>query len=113
MLRSRSSPPSGTATGCATAATRSVSTTANGVGPATLGHLFVAENGKPLEKLQAFEQAMGQQPTGLDVAFVKLCYLDITVETDAKALFTRYRATVDGLRAKNPGTTFVHVTSPF
>lgn len=86
--------------------------TANGVGPATLGHAFVAENRKPLQKLQAFEQAMGQQPTGLDVAFVKFCYLDIIAETDAKALFTRYRATVDGLRAKNLGTTFVHVTSP-
>jgi hypothetical protein len=86
--------------------------TAGGVGPATLGHALVAENGNPLKKLQSFEQALGQQPTGLDVALVKFCYLDFTAETDAKALFARYRATVDGLRARNPGTTFVHVTAP-
>jgi hypothetical protein len=43
---------------------------------------------------------------------VKFCYVDIDAGTDAKALFARYRATIDGLRAKHPGTTFVHVTLP-
>ncbi len=85
---------------------------ANEVTTATFGHAFVGENRKPLQKLQAFEQAMGQQPAGLDVAFVKFCYLDIDGDTDVKVLFTRYRATVDGIRARNPGTTFVHVTAP-
>jgi hypothetical protein len=86
--------------------------TAAAVGPATLGNTWIGENGKPLGKLQAFEQAMGTQPTGLDVALVKFCYLDITADTDAKALFARYRTTIDSLRARNPGTTFIHVTAP-
>ena len=34
------------------------------------------------------------------------------LHTDVKALFARYRATIDDLRTKNPGTTFVHVTAP-
>lgn len=87
-------------------------TSAGGVPPATFGHTPVARNGDPLQKLQSFEQAMGQQPSGLDIALVKFCYVDITANTDAKALFARYRATMDGLKAKHPGTTFVHVTTP-
>lgn len=85
---------------------------AGGVPPATLGHTPVARNGDPFQKLQSFEQAMGQQAAGLDIALVKFCYVDITADTDAKALFARYRTTVESLRAKHPGTTFVHVTAP-
>jgi hypothetical protein len=87
-------------------------TTAGGVGVATLGHTFIAENRNPVGKLQAFDQAMGRGPTGLNVALMKFCYLDIAPDTDAKALFSRYRATIDGIRARNPGTTIVHVTAP-
>lgn len=86
--------------------------TASGVGPATLGHVRVPENGKPLQKLEAFERAMGTQPAGIDVALVKFCYVDFRPETDAKALFARYRATLADLQTKHPGTTFVHVTVP-
>jgi hypothetical protein len=85
---------------------------ANEVAPAMIGHSFVAENGDPLRKLKSFEQAMEQQPTGLDIALVKFCYVDITANTDVKALFADYRATIEGLKAKNPGTTFVHITAP-
>lgn len=85
---------------------------ASGVPPATFGHTAVAKNGDPLLKLQSFEQAMGQQPAGVDVALVKFCYVDISADTDAKALFARYRATMDSLKTKHPGTTFMHVTAP-
>ena len=85
---------------------------AKGVETNGLGHTFVARNGDPFQKLKSFEQAMGQQPTGLDIALVKFCFVDITADTDVKALFARYRATIDGLKTKNPGTTFVHITVP-
>jgi hypothetical protein len=87
-------------------------TSASNVKPGTIGHAFVASNGNPLQKLQSFEQVMGQQPTGLDIALVKFCFVDINKDTDVKNLFARYRATIDGLKARNPGTTFVHVTAP-
>jgi len=80
--------------------------------PGTFGHTLVAENGDPLRKLRSFEQAMGSRPAPVDIAFLKFCYVDIDAGTDAKALFASYRATLDGLRAKHPGTTFVHVTLP-
>ena len=86
--------------------------TAAGVGPKTLGHAFVAENGNPFQKLESFGQAMGPQSAGLDIAMLKFCYVDFTGETDAKSLFKRYRAAIDSLQARNPSTTFIHVTAP-
>jgi hypothetical protein len=80
--------------------------------PVHVADAFIAENGDPLRKLQSFEQAMGQQPKPVEVALMKFCYVDFTAETDASALFARYRATLDRLRAKYPGTIFVHVTAP-
>jgi hypothetical protein len=86
--------------------------TAAEVKPGTFGHTFVAKNGDPLRKLRSFEQAMDARPAAVDIALVKFCYIDIDAVTDAKALFASYRATIDGLHAKHPGTTFVHVTLP-
>jgi hypothetical protein len=85
---------------------------AAGVPAGVLGHAPIAENRKPLMKLQSFSQAMGEQAARVDVALMKFCYLDIDADTDAKILFARYRTTVDTLRAKHPGTVFVHVTAP-
>jgi len=86
--------------------------TASDVKQAMIGQTFIAENGKPLQKLKSFEEDMGSKQAGLDIALMKFCFVDFTAETDAKALFASYRATIEGLRARNPGTTFVHVTAP-
>ena len=85
---------------------------ATDVGSATIGHTFIAKNGEPLLKLKNFEKAFGQIPAGVDIAMVKFCFLDINANTDAKALFSSYKATIDELKKKNPGTTFVHITAP-
>ena len=87
-------------------------TSASAVQPGTFGHAFVAENENPLRKLKSFDQAMGVHRTGLDIALVKFCFVDFNSETDVKGLFARYRITLDTLQARNPGTTFVHVTAP-
>lgn len=86
--------------------------TAASTQPGTIGHAFVAENRDPLRKLRSFEQAMGTQSAKLDIALVKLCYIDFDQNTNAKDLFSRYHAALEGLRAKHPDTTFVHVTAP-
>lgn len=76
----------------------------------TLGHLFVPENGAPLQKLENFRAAL--DGASVDVALLKFCYVDIDAATDAGALFERYRATLGDLRRKNPRTVFIHVTLP-
>jgi hypothetical protein len=78
--------------------------------PATFGHTFVAENGRPLEKLESFRRALGDAP--VDLALLKFCYVDIRADTDVEALFSRYRQTLDELKRSHPRTVFVHVTLP-
>jgi hypothetical protein len=80
------------------------------VPPAALGHTFVAENGEPLKKLEAFRAALGGAAP--DLALVKFCYVDIDRDTDVGLLFERYQATLAELRKANPRTVFVHVTVP-
>lgn len=86
--------------------------TAGDVKQPMIGQTFIPENGKPLMKLNSFEQDMGSKPTGLDIAMMKFCFVDITADTDVKDLFSKYRKTIEDLQAKNPGTTFVHITAP-
>jgi lysophospholipase L1-like esterase len=78
--------------------------------PAAFGHTFVTENGDPLKKLESFRAALG---TGApDLALVKFCFVDIDRDTDVRALFERYQATIAELRQAHPRTVFVHVTVP-
>jgi hypothetical protein len=83
------------------------------VAPGTLAHAMVGENLKPETKIADFERLMdGGLAKTVDVAFFKFCYIDIDGSTDAGALFEKYRAAMEGLKARHPGTTFVHVTAP-
>ncbi|AGC44531.1 hypothetical protein MYSTI_03218 [Myxococcus stipitatus DSM 14675] len=83
------------------------------VAPGTLAHAMVGQNEKPESKIADFERMMD---SGLakttDVAFFKFCYIDFNGATDSRALFEKYRASMEGLKARHPNTTFVHVTAP-
>ena len=48
----------------------------------------------------------------VDVALMKLCYIDITTSTDVDALFARYRDTMAALQRDYPNVTFIHMTVP-
>jgi len=85
---------------------------ANAIFPATLGHALIARNGDPVQKIQNFERALGEQAAAIDFALMKFCYVDFNAHTDVKALFGRYQAMLAGLKAKYPGMTFIHVTVP-
>jgi lysophospholipase L1-like esterase len=47
-----------------------------------------------------------------DIAFMKLCYLDVSAETDVPAIFNRYKQVMKYLQETYPRTVFVHVTVP-
>jgi len=85
---------------------------AGAVAPGTFGHAFIAENGHPERKLEGLERALGAGPAAVEVAFLKLCFVDVVGATDARALFERYRTTLRTLQARHPRTTFVHLTVP-
>jgi hypothetical protein len=76
-------------------------------------HAFIGENEQPLLKIQDFDakirSGIGQH---VDVAIMKLCYIDIRSNTDVDALFATYRETIATLERDFPKVTFVQVTVP-
>lgn len=81
--------------------------------PPFFAHGPVGENRAPQSKLDRLCQLVDGDLAGkVDIAFVKLCYVDIDNGTDVKSLAKSYRDAVEGLKARHPGVTFVYVTSP-
>ena len=79
--------------------------------PGSFAHGLIEENGNPSRKLESFTRELGSI-SKVDVAFMKFCYVDFSADTDAKALFEKYQATIAGLKSRRPETSFVHVTAP-
>jgi hypothetical protein len=76
-------------------------------------HFKVGRNGAPLEKISDYVSAVnGETFTGIDIALMKLCYVDINTESDAQAIAKAYTDAVKALQAKHPGTRFVAMTAP-
>jgi len=79
----------------------------------TIGHAWIGENHRPETKLEAFARALDALPApGVDIALLKLCYVDFTADTDAASLLGRYRQALERLSRRHPRTIFVHVTAP-
>jgi hypothetical protein len=76
-------------------------------------HSRIGKNVDPESKIDAFgnfmENGIGNRA---NIAFFKLCYVDITDNTDLKAVFGKYETAMTRLKNKYPQTTFVHVTVP-
>lgn len=80
---------------------------------AVFAHYKVGENHKPLSKNEGFRRYMDAGIGGkADFAFYKYCYVDIKADTEVNRLFNEYRANMAALKARHPGTRFVHVTVP-
>ncbi len=76
-------------------------------------HFRVGQNGDPLSKIRDFASVMNAgMGECIDVAFFKLCYVDITALTDVDDLFDAYRNVMDSLVQAYPAVTFLHVTAP-
>lgn len=78
-----------------------------------LGHAFVGENRDPKSKIDHFrkilESGVGQLA---NIAFFKLCFVDVDHNTDVEALFQYYDETVKYLTAKFPNLQIVTFTVP-
>lgn len=97
-----------------TAPSRETPTTARGAFEAAgLVHGPAGPNGDPVAKFESFERFVtGAGGESIDVAFVKLCYADISASTDVDALIARYAAMVERIRKARPGLTVLHATVP-
>ncbi len=70
----------------------------------------VGQNMDPQSKFAAFEREASARD--VEVALVKLCYVDFTPTTDVAALVRDYRAMIERLQARKPALTILHMTPP-
>lgn len=80
---------------------------------AVFEHARIGVNRDPSGKIRQFDSIIRSGVgESVEVAMMKLCYVDINAETDVDALFAEYRDTVAALQRDYPDVTFVHVTTP-
>ncbi|MGI5950237.1 MAG: glycosyltransferase [Brooklawnia sp.] len=73
----------------------------------------IGRNKDPLGKIKAFDdQIRGGIGAQVDVALMKLCYADITDDSDVAGIFAQYRETLAALERDFPDVTFLHATVP-
>jgi len=77
------------------------------------GHFPVGKNTDPTSKCDSFRDFMdsgvGNQ---VDIACFKFCFVDIDENTDIEDIFAYYVKTMEYLKNKYPGVTFIHITVP-
>jgi len=81
-------------------------------GEPVFAHSPIGKNGYPLSKIDHFRQVL-ESGVGdkADIAFFKLCYVDIHGGTDVGALAKAYDEMMEAMQAKFPKLTIVAVTS--
>jgi ABC-type Fe3+/spermidine/putrescine transport system ATPase subunit len=78
-----------------------------------LAHTFVGTNGDPVGKINDFTAVLdGGMADAVDVAVLKLCYVDITQTTDVDAIFAAYSSAMDRLAKTHPNLRIVYTTVP-
>jgi len=76
-------------------------------------HSIIGKNTKPLSKLKDYSNKLSNDlGDNIDIAILKLCYVDINRTTDIPELFKAYRETYNILNTRFPEVTFVHFTTP-
>lgn len=76
-------------------------------------HTHIGVNGDPIGKIAAFDRLMRSGLAAqVDVAMLKLCFVDFNAETDVNAIFASYQATMASLANAYPHVTFVYTTAP-
>lgn len=76
-------------------------------------HARVGKNRDPRSKFAAFGAELhALRDTALDLALVKLCYVDVDAATPRAPLLDAWRAAVVDWRAIRPGLRLAHVTVP-
>lgn len=77
-------------------------------------HSMGGKNDYPKTKIDSFTAKLKELNNELvpEVAFLKLCYVDIKPNTDVNELFSYYKEKIESLKKEKPDTTFVHLTVP-
>ena len=75
--------------------------------------LNIGNNGDPEGKFRDFVKNVDfLSDKKLNIAMMKLCFVDITKKSDIQNIFNSYVKMIDSLQIKYPNITFVHFTVP-
>ena len=78
-----------------------------------LAHSPVGANGDPYRKMTDFAAILdGPAGSRVEVALLKLCYIDVVAGTDVDALFAAYAAMLADLERRHPDVRFLAATVP-
>lgn len=78
-----------------------------------IAHAYIGENTKPRSKIEDFDSILRDGIAEIiDVALIKLCYVDVDNTTDVHALFEQYHQALATLERDYPDVTFLHATAP-
>ena len=72
---------------------------------------MVGQNGDPLGKIKDFVSTSSSFPD-IDIAMVKICYVDLNKSSDATAVAKTYADAIKTLQRAHPSTRFIAITSP-
>lgn len=77
-------------------------------------HAPNGQNNFPKTKCDAFKEFLldKRQGDNFDIAFFKLCYVDIQKNTDVQDIFDYYVKTIEEIRSSLPRLKIIHVTVP-
>lgn len=85
----------------------------HGGAPGVLVHAAIGANGDPASKIAEFDRiirsGMGDR---VDVALIKLCYVDFDRFSDPMSVFEKYRNTMAALERDFPNVKFIYTTAP-
>jgi hypothetical protein len=82
-------------------------------GSGFLAHAFVGVNGDPIGKINDFTAILDSgMADAVDVAVLKLCYVDVTQASDVDAIFAAYSSAMDRLAKAHPNLRLVYTTVP-
>ena len=76
-------------------------------------HSNIGNNGDPKSKFEEFTSIVNNLANkNLDIAMMKLCFVDITKNTNIDDVFKSYVAMIDSLKNKYPDLTIIHFSVP-
>lgn len=76
-------------------------------------HERIGANREPLTKIAAFRAVLdAKQRPEFDLALLKFCYVDITTQAEAEALWRHYETSIAELSTVHPEVHLVHCTVP-
>ncbi|WP_321391026.1 hypothetical protein [uncultured Desulfuromusa sp.] len=78
----------------------------------SFSHARVGENFDPISKIDAFYENISKANVKPDIAFLKLCYVDINKDTDIENIFEYYQSVMLKINADFPDIKLIHLTAP-